>query len=435
MLRERRGVTLIELLIVVLIMVMITAIAVPVVRPALNGRRQREAARMVDTFINGARNRAALTGRPTGIRIERFAGAPELAMALSYVEVPAPYAGDFVDSTIQIGLNGRVIGFPQGDSAWQGLLRPGDVIQLDYQGSAYRLYNGEPYLDSNANGQHDPGEPYYDTDGSTLYTPNGAPINNTGLNSTGYFQADPSTSVWTLGYDDEIWLASLLSSWSPPPPPQLRPRAPTITPGAYPFRIHRQPVATAAGSLELPESTAIDLVWSGTGTAASISDFSFGPASNLDATPIIITFSPSGAVDKLYQSSLSGTLVGRRPLDPIHLLVGRRDAVISMGPDLVWGASGDDDGDGVTDNFTEAGWPGSDDLPNRPTGNMLDPTSNLENPASLWISINPKSGLVTASPSGTVDVTFASGSYVTPVPVQIFQARRIALESQTMGGR
>jgi hypothetical protein len=35
----------------------------------------------------------------------------------------------------------------------------------------------------------------------------------------------------------------------------------------------------------------------------------------------------------------------------------------NVGPDGAWGRAGvDDDGDGVTDNITEAGWPGSDDF-------------------------------------------------------------------------
>ncbi|HEV3339701.1 MAG TPA: prepilin-type N-terminal cleavage/methylation domain-containing protein, partial [Pirellulales bacterium] len=68
--RPARGVTLIELLVVIMIMLMISVITIPVVAPALSNRQIRESARMVDVFLNGARNRAAQTGRPVGVVFE-----------------------------------------------------------------------------------------------------------------------------------------------------------------------------------------------------------------------------------------------------------------------------------------------------------------------------------------------------------------------------
>ncbi len=83
---------------VIIIIVTITAATIPAVLPALANRRVREASRIVNVFIAGARSRAMQTGRPVGVMFERFAGLPDGAMTLSYCEVPPPYAGDFTDS-------------------------------------------------------------------------------------------------------------------------------------------------------------------------------------------------------------------------------------------------------------------------------------------------------------------------------------------------
>ena len=95
--RPPSGVTLIELLIVITILLMVTAAAIPLMIPALQNRRGREAARLVSSFISAARSRAIETGRPVGVMLERYNGLP-FAMSLSYVEVPPTYAGDTVNS-------------------------------------------------------------------------------------------------------------------------------------------------------------------------------------------------------------------------------------------------------------------------------------------------------------------------------------------------
>ena len=135
---SRRGVTLLELLVVIIIIVSITAATIPAVLPALANRRVREASRVVNVFIAGARNRAMQTGRPVGVMIERFNGLPEAAMTLSYCEMPLPYAGDTAAAKIHV-TNGQVDSFKTSDSGWQGIIRNGDLLKLNYQGHLYRI--------------------------------------------------------------------------------------------------------------------------------------------------------------------------------------------------------------------------------------------------------------------------------------------------------
>ncbi len=61
--------TLIELLTVLAIIGLISVLALPTVIPAISHRQVSEGARLLQASIAGARDRAALTGRPAGIRL------------------------------------------------------------------------------------------------------------------------------------------------------------------------------------------------------------------------------------------------------------------------------------------------------------------------------------------------------------------------------
>jgi type II secretory pathway pseudopilin PulG len=100
--RTRWGVTLLELMVVMLIMAIVSVMTLTVAAPALESRRIREAARLVEVAINRSRNRALQNGRAAGIWIERMTNLPEASMTLSYCEVPEIYGGDFPNSGVSI---------------------------------------------------------------------------------------------------------------------------------------------------------------------------------------------------------------------------------------------------------------------------------------------------------------------------------------------
>ena len=132
---------MIELLVVIMIMLMVTAAAIPVVAPAMQNRRMREAARTVSSVFAGTRSRAIENGRPYGVMIERSNGL-DFAMMLSYVEVPLPYTGDFASSRATVRSDGSSFSFVSGDTEWKGLLRQGDLVRMDYGGVLYKLQAG-----------------------------------------------------------------------------------------------------------------------------------------------------------------------------------------------------------------------------------------------------------------------------------------------------
>src|SRR5438128_656045 len=97
---SKAGVSLLELLVVMVVVLAISTVTMRAMAPAFSGRKLREGARMVNVFINAARNRAIQTGRPAGLWIDRLDGRAEAAVALSYAQVAEPYTGDFSDLTV-----------------------------------------------------------------------------------------------------------------------------------------------------------------------------------------------------------------------------------------------------------------------------------------------------------------------------------------------
>ena len=110
----RRGITLLELLIVMLILLMITAAAIPIMAPAMRNRQMREATRLVSAYLGAAKARAVANRPPRWACRSSDSTATAFALQLSQVEVPPPYSGDFADSTT-LGVTARVR-LPQRDA-------------------------------------------------------------------------------------------------------------------------------------------------------------------------------------------------------------------------------------------------------------------------------------------------------------------------------
>ncbi|MCX5654103.1 MAG: hypothetical protein NTY65_05575, partial [Planctomycetota bacterium] len=192
------------------ILMILAAAAANVMRPALDGRRIREAARAVNVYLSSARNRAMETGRPCGVMLRRFGGTPAV-MNLDQCEVPPCYAGDTEQSLATVTCNGTTITATlcSADSP-DNLLRFGDFIQFNCQGPCYPITTPSP----------------------------GGFITSSGAN-------------WVLTCDTGGQLVPWPASWPPSSP-------------GVPYRIYRTPVKGAAAPLQLPASSVIDLDFSGT---------------------------------------------------------------------------------------------------------------------------------------------------------------------------
>lgn len=131
---NRSAFTLIELMVIVTIVLALTMITVRAVVPNTEARRIREGARMVDSFIHGARARAIETGRPFGVQIVPRADGK--AFVLEYIRVPEPYAGDTLTSRAEVIASDEL---QIDDTGWRGLVEVGDTILLNHTSRMFQI--------------------------------------------------------------------------------------------------------------------------------------------------------------------------------------------------------------------------------------------------------------------------------------------------------
>ncbi len=132
----RYGLTLMELLVVIIIISLVTAATIPIMNPQAAPRRIREASRIVSGFINGARNRAISEGHPVGIILERQPGANNSAcFKLFFAEQLVPYAGDTINARATV--SGGSADFKT--DANMSLIKVNDLVQFNYQGHIYQI--------------------------------------------------------------------------------------------------------------------------------------------------------------------------------------------------------------------------------------------------------------------------------------------------------
>ncbi|HTN74190.1 MAG TPA: prepilin-type N-terminal cleavage/methylation domain-containing protein [Pirellulaceae bacterium] len=255
--RPPRGMTLVELLVVIGILVLLVAVAAPAMRPQLKDRKLREASRMLNTFIGGAKARAAETNSPVGIWIlrDRANNRANSSYQVFMAETPLPFAGE------ELGDVGKAtLSQPTPD---------GYASMVEFN-DAQKLISNEPLRDQ--------------------------------------IQLDYRGPKYLLTLVDESAFPVRKFSLTPHPGFLLpRMRAPMTK---VPFQVYRQPVRASGAPLELPPGTAIDLAYSGVGQS--------GVEMIGGTADIVIMFTPTGAIERVYgfgnASSIPGTihfLIGR----------------------------------------------------------------------------------------------------------------------------
>lgn len=417
----RAGMSLIELLVVIVILTTIVAAAIPLLSPANDDRRLREAARGVNTFINGAQSRAIGGGHPVGLAIKRLAQDTNKAadrgvcVELFYVEQPAPYTGFDANSRAAVALNpqapGLVLirfitrgtttpGLPIGwtvDLFPSGVIHQGDLIEIN--GTQYELL-----LPANSDLTINPLTGAFEQANSSRVAMIVArPRNDSGQ------QINPR-------YDS----AGLTVPSTPAVPPYWT--------DAAPYKVLRRPVQTSDEPYQLPEGTVIDLRASGVGSQ----NYFYVPGLNDNDQGILIMFAPEGRVARVayYQTPNSSTPFDGPVVDNIYLLVGRRDK--APPPDV--GSDG-------TLNIPEWSAAVTDDQKNR----LREPVNWLSG-TSRWVVIGPQSGRIATIENGFVDPLAVMNGPPSPFLTamqsteemrcaQILSAREFTREMGQLGGR
>lgn len=145
--KTRAGVTLVELLVAIGMILALLAVALPTLKAALSGRRHREASRIVNTFCYAAQAEAARKQLSVGVWIERHSNSiesPDIVSAnqcfrLYTAEIPPPYSGDSVGATARItGPGTATFTNSAGITYLCGL---GDSIRFNHKGPYYTVTN------------------------------------------------------------------------------------------------------------------------------------------------------------------------------------------------------------------------------------------------------------------------------------------------------
>lgn len=279
--KSRNGLTLIELLMVITILVTVTAAAIPMLATDIETRRVREAARGVSGALGKARALAIESGRPAGVLFSASSGfaGDQASTLLQIVEVPPAFCGWDPDAGVEltrvalqagdpanrcrftvkfgsIQVNASVIPpditlVPEPIPTGSQVVAGGDKIQLDYK-NFWFTFGGSGWLTGNDF------EAYVDL---------------------------PQGSSFPV---------AIGSTWEP----QV-------------YKILGQPRPSASQPYSLPTGAVVDLYYSGIGsdTFSSL------------ARPVGILFASSGEVDRVFYSN--GTW--QHPLLPVHFLIGKSE--------------------------------------------------------------------------------------------------------------
>jgi prepilin-type N-terminal cleavage/methylation domain-containing protein len=351
--RLTRGMTLIELLAVIVILTTIVAAAIPLMSPNNDDRRLREAARALNTFITGAQTRSIALNRPYGVALKRLSETTHpltstttsvlsdddaVCVEAYYIEQAPAYTGFDANSracvSIHPTLSGKVLirfvtkgttgpNLPTGwavDLFPATTIRPGDVIQIN--GTRFQLLN--------------------DTSAADLANIDVVNPDSSGLTSLYYFaQRGNSTNPQIAQI-----VAQPINDSGQQVMPACDNTGTDITNGGNkppfwclpaPYGILRQPTPASDEPYQMPEGTAIDLRASGVGSDTALTRYFFVAGTNDNRDPIQIMFTPEGRVGEVTfsQGVLSSPNVAavQNPLIPfdqavvdnIFLLVGRRE--------------------------------------------------------------------------------------------------------------
>ncbi len=420
----RRGLTLVELLIVIVILGILVAAVLPLLAPRTGERRIREASRGLNTFISLAMAKAAGEGRPFGVGFKKLSqdtGAANdrpVCLEVFLAEQPQPYVGFSDSSMVRVASNFRnanrsfVGDYPpstvgptivlefvvrsksdeqdllpadlDSDIFPSGMIRPGDVLQVN--GAQYEILPPSRNFMSSMSITLDPATGFFtfqessNANQASKPTLVAKPIDTTG-------------QVFVPTHDATGLPLSLNANGvlvTPRTPPAV---TFPIWSNPRPYRIIRQPQPTSASPYQLPEGVAIDLQGSGLHGDAPlvVENNGVDPSSPVGTRnnddPIYVMFTPAGSISEVrYNRGGDGTSSGAkdfvtiRPSTNLSLLVGARENLP------------------VDTNLNATGVTAENDL------EELKARVNWTNLDSLWVNIGGQSGSISTTENAFVDV-------------------------------
>lgn len=275
----RRGMTLVELMVVVAIIGLLAVTVLPALSATAELRRGREAARVVSSFIAKAQSRAIGRREWSGFQILATGATSYAALDLVLADVPPVYRGDTVPALLNVlgtGSTTRHASWSAGalQSGSAAGVKSGDLIRFGDEAAWYEL----------------------------AATPTAA------VSGSVAFQFRSQASGATEDAHNTPW---------PPSNASLS------------FEILRQP-STTGSPVVIPAGRAIDLFWSGFGPATSALYRRFDVTSS-GTNPTIgstssVMFDSTGRLRQILVRDAAATTTKRlMATGPLFLLLGRAD--------------------------------------------------------------------------------------------------------------
>lgn len=334
------GFTLVELLVVLVIFMILVAIALPMVKGLISDQKATRTAQNIEAFISAARSRAVAEGRTVGVRFERLGTddyTRSASLRLRQLVGVPAYTGDAGDAVAL--LSGSPVNTAEFDTADSPLL---------YLSS--QILNTAPATDDYL-APIQVGDLMELPGGRSVPISAIGPVSGSTVSVT--FDLEENVNVLTGGPTVDRFPTASNSS------------APG---GNVKYRIHRNPMPSTSNVMSLPQGMAVDLNYSGIGIGGS----QFAPGSDPAIVPrsIDILFNASGAVTQVIYDPANTRIY---PTGLIYFCVGEIDGVASI----------------------------ADPAPENPFSQERALTTNIVNPDSLWVVINPASGRITTVPMAT----------------------------------
>lgn len=404
----RKGVTLIELLIVMAIMTILATLSLTTVKGLLKDQKVTQAARLVEQYLESARVRALTNDRPVAVFLERVSPrGPGLtpgtftATRLTIGEVFPPYTGDVISARGVLwdidfdDDNDGTTPFPRhkdgfadqirftpsdvfsGFSTPGGFVQEGDTIEFGGHNQRFVIEDINPTADGQiAVTFFNPPSDYTQIRSARKTA---GILSGSKFESRTHARMAPGIPVVVSGASDAL-PSHLVSSST------FQSSASGIS-----FRVYRQPTKSMVGVVALPRGTCVDLAVSGFGqTGASVNGISpfalTSPPLAAAATPasysrMVILFTGEGRLGGVMAETKEDgvkILSGIEASEILHLMVGRTEQVVP--------------GDLSTPQGRKLAA-----LQRSPDSASDRVLSNLLDPANSWISCNPFTGEIKSS--------------------------------------
>jgi prepilin-type N-terminal cleavage/methylation domain-containing protein len=288
-----RGMTLVELLMVVAIMTILLAVAVPMLRPTFRDRQLREASRQVNSYLAGAKARAVEAGRPVGVWIERQRNVDGqiYATQLYMAEVSPSYTGAVLGAR-------ALVEFPPTATFTPPTQDPNWPYDVDFTIYGRLVFVSPPELNSVA-----------DVTSTELLA---ALVGELEVFYIQFVHKGPTYSCVRSGTNFFVSI------------PGGVPPGCAANPGLT-YEISRGPSKSIVNPLTLPGETVLDMAVSGVGLGQYAAAFGYSATvPPVPPGPVLILFSPSGQLSQVYVENIAKT-----PTGPLYLLVGRRSKLAS----------------------------------------------------------------------------------------------------------